>query len=62
MFVVIVCVLLNTISHKIGVPVLFAFILLGMFFGVDGLFKIDFRDFVFAENVCTVALIFIMLL
>lgn len=58
--VVIACVLLNTISHKIGVPVLFAFILLGMFFGVDGLFKIDFRDFVFAENVCTVALIFIM--
>lgn len=39
---------------------LLAFILLGMAFGTDGLFKIEFDNYVLAEKICSVALIFIM--
>lgn len=39
---------------------LFAFILLGMLFGSDGIFKIEFENFEFAEQICSVALVFII--
>ena len=58
--VIVACVLCNKLTNKIGVPMLLAFILLGVLFGSDGLFKIPFDDFKFVEQVCTVALIFIM--
>lgn len=58
--VIFVCVGLNRLSHKMGIPMLLAFILLGMFFGSDGILKIDFADFKFAESICSAALIFIM--
>ena len=41
-------------------PTLFIFIMLGMLFGSDGIFKIPFGNFALAEQVCSVALIFIM--
>lgn len=59
-FIIIVCVLLNNASNKIGVPVLLAFILFGIAFGNNGIAPIDFEDYAFAENISTVALIFIM--
>lgn len=58
--VIVLCVVFNRISHKLGVPVLLAFIVLGMIFGSDGLVKIEFNDYSFAENICVFALIFIM--
>ena len=58
--VIVACVLCNKLSNKIGVPMLLAFILLGVVFGSDGIFKIAFDDFEFVEQACTVALIFIM--
>lgn len=58
--IILLCVLFNRLSSKLGVPMLLAFILLGMVFGTDGLFKIDFDNYVFAEQICSVALIFIM--
>ena len=58
--VIVACVLCNKLTNKIGVPMLLAFILLGVIFGSDGIFKIPFDDFEFVEQVCTVALIFIM--
>ncbi len=58
--IIIVCVLGNKISNKIGMPVLLMFILLGMFFGSDGIVKIKFDNYYFAEQVCTIALLFIM--
>ena len=58
--IIITCVLLNNASLKIGMPVLLAFILLGIVFGNNGLFPVHFEDYSFAENICTVALIFIM--
>lgn len=49
--VIIVCILCNKITSKLGIPMLLAFILLGMVFGSDGIFKIPFEDFKFAEQV-----------
>lgn len=54
------CVLLHKLSDKLGIPTLLAFILLGMVFGSDGIFKIPFDNYSFAEQICSVALIFIM--
>ncbi len=58
--IVVTCIILNNASDKIGMPVLLAFILLGIFFGNNGLVPIKFDNYSFAENICTVALIFIM--
>lgn len=58
--VIIVCVIFNKISSRLGIPMLLAFILLGMFFGSDGIVKIPFDDYNFAQQICSVALIFIM--
>lgn len=37
-----------------------AFIVLGMLFGSDGIVNIPFDDYIFAEQICSVALVFIM--
>lgn len=58
--VVLLSVWLNHISSRIGVPTLLAFILLGILFGNNGIFPIHFDDRGFAQQTCTVALIFIM--
>lgn len=58
--VIFICVLLNRVSNKIGVPTLLIFIILGMLFGSEGIVKISFEDFTFAKDICSVALIFIM--
>lgn len=58
--IIIICLTVSKFSSKIGVPVLLAFIFLGMLFGCDGIFKIQFDDFSFAETICSVSLIFIM--
>ena len=38
--VIVLCVVLNNVSNKIGIPMLLAFILLGMAFGSDGIVKV----------------------
>lgn len=58
--VIIACILTNKITSRAGMPALLAFIVLGMFFGSDGVMKIPFENFAFAEQICSVALIFIM--
>lgn len=58
--VIFMCILLNKVSSKLGVPMLLAFILLGMFFGSDGIVKIPFDNYGFAQEICSIALIFIM--
>ena len=58
--VIILCVIFNKISSRLGVPVLLAFIILGMLFGSDGLVKIAFDNYAIAEQICSTALIFIM--
>lgn len=58
--VILSCVLFQRLSGKVVVPALLFFILLGMFFGTDGVVKIPFDNFELAQNVCSVALLFIM--
>ena len=58
--IMLACVALYKFSDRIGVPALLAFIALGMFFGSDGVVKIPFENFEFAEQLCSIALIFII--
>lgn len=58
--IILLCLFLNKLSSKIGIPVLLAFIILGMLFGTDGLLRISFDNYRIAEEICTVSLIFIM--
>ena len=58
--VILLCVLVEKFSDRFGMPALIFFMFIGMLFGSDGIFKIPFDDFKFAENVCSIALIFIM--
>lgn len=58
--IIIICIIASKISNKIGVPSLLLFLILGMIFGSDGLIKINFNDYKFAEQICTITLIFIM--
>lgn len=58
--IILACVVANKVSSRLGIPMLLAFILLGMFFGSDGPVKIAFDDYAFAEKICSTALIFIM--
>ena len=54
------CIIFQRFTSRFSIPSLFIFILLGMLFGSDGLFKIPFDDYDFANQICSVALIFIM--
>ena len=58
--VIFTCVLLNAASNRIGMPVLLAFILLGILFSNNGLIPIKMDNYNFVEQLCSAALIFIM--
>lgn len=58
--VILLCLSLNKVMSKLGIPMLLAFIVLGMLFGIDGILKISFDDCYAAQQICTIALIFIM--
>ena len=58
--VIFACILGNRVSQRYGMPTLLACIVLGMLFGSDGLFRIDFDNYHIAEDVCSAALIAIM--
>ena len=58
--VIITCVMLNNATNRVGVPVLLAFILLGMLFGNNGLLPVKVESYKAVEQICSAALIFIM--
>jgi len=58
--VMLACVVMNRLSGKIGIPMLLVFLAIGMVFGSDGLFKINFTNYELSESVCSVALVMIM--
>ena len=58
--IILCCVLLNNASFRIGVPVLLAFILLGIAVGNIDAIAIALEDFSAGERICSTALIFIM--
>lgn len=58
--VILLCVLAEKFSGKFGMPALILFMFIGMLFGTDGILKIPFDDYGLAEDICSVALLFIM--
>ena len=58
--IILACIAAHHVSGRFGIPMLLVFIGVGMLFGSDGLLKIPFDDYSFAETGCSVALIFIM--
>lgn len=58
--VLLLSVFLKGVTQKHGIPVLLAFIGLGMLFGSDGLAVIDFDNMAMTEQICSLALVFIM--
>lgn len=58
--VILLCVLAEKFSDKFGMPALILFMFIGMLFGSDGILKIPFDNFNAAENICSIALVFIM--
>lgn len=58
--IILVCIASSRLSGRLGVPALLIFIVLGMLFGSDGILKIPFDNYNFAEQICSIALIFIM--
>ena len=58
--VILLCVLAEKFSDKFGMPALILFMFIGMLFGSDGIFKIHFENYELTENICAIALVFIM--
>ena len=58
--IIVICIAAGKLSYKLGLPSLLMFILLGMLFGSDGIFKIPFDNYTFAEQICSYALIIIL--
>lgn len=58
--VILLCVLSQKFSYRLGIPALIFFMFVGMLFGSEGIFKILYDDFSSAEMICSIALIFIM--
>ena len=58
--VILLCVLAEKFSDKFGMPALILFMFIGMLFGSDGIFEIAFHNFKLAEDICSIALVFIM--
>lgn len=59
-FVILTSIWLNSLSSRMGIPALLAFMLLGMLFANNGLWPVRFDNYDMAKETCTVALIFIM--
>ncbi len=59
-FIILISVILNRFSDKVGIPALLLFIILGLIFGEEGIFKIPFDDYKLVSDINTIALVFIM--
>ena len=59
-FVILSAIFSNRFLNKLGIPTLFFFLCLGLFFGTDGLFKVDYSDFEQTKNLASIALGFII--
>lgn len=58
--IILVCIFAGSLSSRWGIPTLLIFMVLGMLFGSDGIFKIPLDNYIFVEQICSVALAFIM--
>ncbi len=58
--VIIACILCNKLTTRFGIPMLLAFLVVGMLCGVDGILGLSFDNYNMTESMSTVALIFII--
>lgn len=58
--VILICILLNNFLEKLPVPSLIFFIALGMLFGEDGIFRIEYNNYGVVQSICSVCLIAVM--
>lgn len=58
--VLILCIAFSKLLYKVGIPTLLIFLSLGMLFGSDGIGKVPFSDYELAEDIASLALVFIM--
>ncbi|MBK5201478.1 MAG: cation:proton antiporter, partial [Spirochaetaceae bacterium] len=58
--IVIAAMFSTKISQKIGIPSLLLFIALGLLFGADGIFKLNFNNYQLVENIGSISLVFII--
>ena len=58
--VIILSIFMYRYLSKFGVPMLLVFISLGMIFGVNGIFKIDYENYELSRDICSFALIYII--
>ena len=58
--ILLLCIAASRVSDRFGIPVLLLFMLLGMLCGSDGVLGIHFAQYDFAEQICSLALVFIM--
>jgi len=50
--IMLLCVLAEKFSDRLGMPALILFMFIGMLFGSDGIFKVPFENFELAERIC----------
>lgn len=58
--VIFICVILHHWIEELPVPSLLIFLGLGMLFGENGIFRIDFDNYTISEAICSTCLIFII--
>ena len=58
--VIIVSIFMYRYLSKFGVPMLLVFISLGMIFGENGIFKINYDNYELSRDICSFALIYII--
>ena len=58
--IIFISVLLNNASDKFGIPMLLAFMLLGIVFGSTGILPVEKESYNTVERLCSAALIFIL--
>lgn len=58
--VLLACLAAHRLSARVGLPALLLFMVLGMLCGSDGILNIAFQDYQLTEQICSIALIFIM--
>lgn len=59
-FVLILAMIFSKVAARYGVPSLLLFLIMGMLFGSEGLFKIPFDDYHLASQICSYALMLII--
>lgn len=58
--ILLLCIIADKFSVRFGLPALILFMIIGMLFGCDGIIRIQFDNYDISQNICIIALSFIM--